>query len=50
MPSIRHVQQLIQWGNYAFSIDLKDAPLFVLLSITIAFYILCGPYGFHLTH
>ena len=25
MPTIRHVQQLIQHGDYAFSIDLQDA-------------------------
>ena len=27
MPTIRHVWQLIQCGDYAFSIDLKDAYL-----------------------
>ena len=29
MPTIRHVQQLIQHGDYAFSIDLKDAYLHI---------------------
>ena len=29
MPTIRHVQQLIQHGDYAFSIDLQDAYLHV---------------------
>ena len=27
MPTIRHVQQLIQHGDYAFSSDLQDAYL-----------------------
>ena len=27
MPTIKHVQQLIQHGDYAFSIDLQDAYL-----------------------
>ena len=25
IPTIRHVQQFIQQGDYAFSIDFKDA-------------------------
>ena len=29
MPAIRHVQQLIQHGDYAFSIDLQDAHLHI---------------------
>ena len=29
MPTIRHVLQLIQHGDYAFSIDLKDANLHI---------------------
>ena len=29
MPTIRHVQQLIQHDNYAFSIDLQDAYLHI---------------------
>ena len=29
MPTIRHVQQLIQHGDYAFSIDLQDAYLHI---------------------
>ena len=29
MPTIRHVQQLIQHGDYAFSIDLRDAYLHI---------------------
>ena len=29
MPTIRHVQQLIQHGDYAFSIDLQDASLHI---------------------
>ena len=29
MPTLEHVQQLIQQGNYAFSIDLQDAYLHV---------------------
>ena len=29
MPTLRHVWQLIQHGNYAFSIDLQDADLHV---------------------
>ena len=29
MPTIRHVSELIQCGDYAFSIDLKDAYLHV---------------------
>ena len=29
MPTIRHVRQLIQHDDYAFSIDLQDAYLFI---------------------
>ena len=29
MPTIRHVWQLIQHGDYAFSIDLQDAYLHI---------------------
>ena len=29
MPTLNHVQQLIQHGDYAFSIDLQDAYLHV---------------------
>ena len=29
MPTLKHVQQLIQYGDYAFSIDLQDAYLHV---------------------
>ena len=29
MPTLRHVQQLIQHGDYAFSIDLQDANLHI---------------------
>ena len=29
MPTIRHVQQLFQCGDYAFAIDLKDTCLYV---------------------
>ena len=29
MPTIRHVQQLIQHGDYVFSIDLQDAYLHI---------------------
>ena len=29
MPTIRHVQQLIPCGDYAFSIDLKDSYLHI---------------------
>ena len=40
MPSTRQVQQHIQQGDYAFSINLKDTYLHILLlSITIIFYI-----------
>ena len=31
MPTIRHVWQLIQHGNYAFSIDLQDAYLHITI-------------------
>ena len=31
MPTIRHVQQLIQHGDYAFSIDLQDVHLHILI-------------------
>ena len=38
MPSIRHVQQLIEHGDYAFSLDLKKhINIFLLLSIIIIF-------------
>ena len=30
MPTIRHVWQLAQYGNYAFSINLKDAYLHIV--------------------
>ena len=43
MPTIRHVLQLIQHGDYAFSIDLQDAYLHILLlSIIIISYNLFG--------
>ena len=43
MPTIRHVQQLIQCGDCPFSIDLKDDYLHILLlSIIIIFYTLFG--------
>ena len=29
MPTIKHVWQIIQCGDYAFSIDLKDAYLYI---------------------
>ena len=29
MPTIRHVWQLIEHGDYAFSIDLQDAYLYI---------------------
>ena len=29
MPTLRHLQQLIQHGDYAFSIDLQDAYLHI---------------------
>ena len=32
MPTIRHVQQLIQHGDYAFSIDLQDAYLHIAIA------------------
>ena len=67
MPTIRQVWQLIQQGNYTFLlIPRMLIYIFLLLSITIAFYILFDnanlingelchlawlhPYGFHLTH
>ena len=31
MPTIRHVLQLVQHGDYAFSIDLKDTYLHILI-------------------
>ena len=31
MPTIRHVWQLIQHGDYAFSIDLQDVYLHILI-------------------
>ena len=43
MPILKTVWQLIQQGDYAFSIDLQDAYLHVpLLSIIASFYILFG--------
>ena len=43
MPTIRHMQELIQHGDYAFSIDLQVAYLqFLLLSIIIVSYNLFG--------
>ena len=42
MPNIRQVWQLTQHGNVAFSFDLKDAYIFLLLSLTIGFYSLFG--------
>ena len=29
MPTLRHVWQLIQYGDYAFSIDLQDSYLYI---------------------
>ena len=41
MPTVKHVWQLIQHGDYAFSIDLQDnIYIFPLLSIIIVSYIL----------
>ena len=43
MPTLKTVWQLIQQGDYAFSIDLQDAYLHVpLLSIIAGFYVLFG--------
>ena len=43
MPTFWHVLQLIQHGNYAFSIDLQVfINIFLLLSIIIGFYNLFG--------
>ena len=39
MPTIRQVSYHIQQGDYAFSIDLKDAYIFQLLSIMIIFMV-----------
>ena len=42
MPTIRHVWQLIQCGNYAFSIDLKDAYLHIPILYHIPiFFTIC---------
>ena len=43
MPALRQVKQLIQYGDYAFSIDLQDAYyIFLLFSIIAISYILFG--------
>ena len=42
MPTIKQVQQLIQQGDYASSIGLKDAYLFLLSSIIVIFCDLFG--------
>ena len=43
MPTLKTVRQLIQQGDYAFSIDLQDAYyMFPLLSIIASFYVLFG--------
>ena len=43
MPTLKTVWQLIQQGDYAFSIDLQDAYyMFPLLSIIAGFYIFFG--------
>ena len=43
MPMIRHVWQLIQCGDYVFSIDLQDAYLHIpILSIIVVSYDLFG--------
>ena len=53
VPTIRWIWALIQQGNYAFSIYLKDASLLPLFSISVVFYILfcntnhiCGSFAF----
>ena len=43
MPTFKHLQQLIQWGDYAFSIYLRMLIyIFLWLSIIIIFYALFG--------
>ena len=43
MPTLKHVQQLIQHGDYAFSIDLQDAYLHVpIVKHHWHFYVLFG--------
>ena len=42
MPTIRHVQQLIQQGDYAFSNDLQDANLHILIvKHNCHFFLIC---------
>ena len=41
MPTIRHIQQLIQHGDYAFSIDLQDAYLHIPIKHHDILVLLC---------
>ena len=42
MPTITHVQQLIQWGEYTFSIDLQDGYLHIpIVKHHHCFFMLC---------
>ena len=43
MPTMRQVQQLIQKGDYAFSVDFKDACLHIpIIKYHCHFYVLFG--------
>ena len=44
MPTVRHAWQLIQHGNYAFSIDLQDASLHIPIVILCHFFICLAQY------